>query len=119
VHLALPVVGWLCGVRALAGTLPLSPVLGLAAPVVAAASFAWFFQPRPYPRPLKAPSPGAVATLTAVALATTAAVWFAGRPLPEDHVSGVLWDVPQSYNNIRPWIDPIPITWRGSESDRR
>jgi hypothetical protein len=119
VHLVFPVIGWLGVVWALGGRLPLRPVLGLAAPVVAAAAFAWFLYPRPYPRPLKSPSGGAVAALTSVALVTSAAIWWAGRPLPEDHVSGVLWDVPQSFNNIRPWIDPKPITWKETQSDQR
>jgi MFS family permease len=119
VHLGLPVVGLLCVVRALGGSLPLRPVLGLAAPLAAAFSFAWFHYPRPYPRPLKAPSRSAIAALTAVALVTPAAVWWAGRPLPEDRVSGVLWSGPQSLNNIRSWIDPSPISLGESEDDRR
>jgi hypothetical protein len=119
VHLVLPVVGWLCVVRALGGFLPLRPALGLAVPVAATASFAWLGYPRPYPRPMKAPSWGALVVLTAAALAATAAIWWAGRPLPEDRVSGVLWSVAQSSNNIRPWIDPISIVRPRAEGERR
>ncbi len=117
VNLVLPVVGWLCVVRALAGSWPLRPILGIAVVVAAVASFAWFRYPRPYPRPLQAPSRRAVAALIAIGMVTTAVIWWAGHPLPEDHVSGVLWGVPRSFNNIRPWIDPNSIAPPGTDGD--
>ncbi len=119
VHLILPVVVWLCVIRALGGSWPLRPILGLAVPVVAAAAFTWFLYPRPYPRPLKAPTRGRVVALAAVGLVAASTVWWAGRPLPEDRQSGVLWGVPRSFNNIRPWIDPTSIVVRESEAEPR
>jgi hypothetical protein len=68
---------------------------------------------------MKAPSKGALVALAAAALTTTAAIWWAGRPLPDERVSGVLWGVAQGSNNIRPWIDPTSIVPRRAGGDRR
>ncbi len=117
VHLILPVLGWLGVVRLVGGALPWQPVLGLTAPVAAVAVFAWLWYPAPYPRPLQGPTPRAVAALAAAVVLAACTIWLAGRPLAEGRVSGVLWGAPESFNNIRPWIEPWLPADLGHEDD--
>lgn len=109
VSLLVPVGAWLLATTVLCGKPPLRPVLGLLVPATAVTVFAFLRYPPASPRPLKPPSPAGVAALVSAALIAVSALWWAGRPLPDDHVSGVVWGVPGSMNNIRPWIEPHPL----------
>ena len=37
-------------------------------------------------------------------------VFLAGRPTGEGRAAGILWGPAHSFNNIRTWIDPHPLT---------
>ncbi len=105
VHLILPVLGWIGAVFLVGGSLPLAPVVALAVPVAAALVFGWLRFPPPYPRHLQRPSRRAFGVLLAGAVLAAIAIWMAGRPLTDGRAPGVLWGEPESFNNIRPWIE--------------
>lgn len=112
VQLFLPVAVWLVAIVLVCGHPPLRPVLGLLMPGTAVAVFAFFRYPPPYPRPPAPPSPAGVVSLAAAALIAASVLWLAGRPLTDNRVSGVLWSAPESFNNIRQWIEPKALTER-------
>jgi len=106
VHLVVPVSGWIGVVWIVGGAVPWRPLLGLAVPVTAALVFAWLRFPPPYPRPLQGLSSRAVAALLTAVVLAASTLWLAGRPLADGRVSGVVWGVAGSFNNIRAWIEP-------------
>jgi hypothetical protein len=104
-HLILPVAGWLVAVSFIGhGAPPVPSSLGVAAPATAAVVFGFIRYPSPFSRPLEGPSPPAVGVLLVGAATLVGAMWFAGGPLPGGRARGVVWDSPESFNNIRPWI---------------
>jgi hypothetical protein len=108
-HLVVPAVVWVGLGSLVRSSVPLEATLAIAAPVCAAIVLAWLRYPAPYVRPLERPTVSGVVALVICAAVAIILVWITGRPLPDDASAGVLWGQPQAYNNIRGWIDPIPI----------
>jgi len=106
IHLGVPVVAWIVVTTFVRGSLPVVATIGVVAPLTISLTVAWLRYPAPYVRPLEPATPSGVAGVLIVATLIAAFVWFAGRPLPEGRSTGVLWGTPQTFNNIRPWIDP-------------
>ncbi len=75
-----------------------------------ALSTAWFGYPPAFVFRLRALQLGSWLRLAAVAAAAVAIVWIAGRPMPEARRAGLLWARPTASNNIRPWIDAVPLS---------
>jgi hypothetical protein len=109
-HLGAPAVAFAGVVSIVRGTVPLRPVMALALPLAAALLFAWFRYPAPYVHPLQLPGTSQITALAAAAIFLSAGVWLAGRPLPDGKSAGFLWGPAHSFNNIRPWIEPISIS---------
>jgi hypothetical protein len=93
-------------------------MVAVAAPVAAAIAIAFVGYPPPYPHRLEA-----LGWASPIRMAVTVAViglllWFGGRPMGETGASGILWMRPGSYNNIRPWIQPVvlPLPWVSDQS---
>ena len=109
IHLGAPVVAWVGLGSFIRSSVPFEAALAIAVPVCAAVLLAWLRYPAPYVRPLERPSASGVIALVICAIMAAILVWITGRPLPDDVSAGVLWGTPQTYNNIRPWIDPASI----------
>ncbi len=109
IHLGLPLVAWVVLTAFVRGSLPVAATLGVAAPLATSLTVAWLRFPSPYVRPLEHTSPSSVAGVLIAATIVAVFVWFAGRPLPEGRSAGILWETPQAFNNIRPWIDPWTV----------
>ncbi|PWB75518.1 MAG: hypothetical protein C3F15_06200 [Holophagae bacterium] len=109
-HLALPAAAWVAAATALLGALPPPPALAVGAAVVVALSTAWFGYPPAFVHRLRPLSLASWLLLAALAVAAVAIVWLAGRPLPEGRRAGLLWAQPTASNNIRPWIDAVPLS---------
>jgi len=109
-HLALPAAAWVAAATALLGALPPPSALAAGAAVVVALSTAWFGYPPAFVHRLRPLSLGSWLLLAALAAAAVAIVWLAGRPLPEGRRAGLLWAQPTASNNIRPWIDAVPLS---------
>jgi hypothetical protein len=109
IHLVVPVFLWVGLASLIRSSVPLEATLAIAAPVCAAMLLAWLRYPSPYVRPLERPTVSGVVSLVFCAAVAAILVWTRARPLPDGASTGVLWGTPQAYNNIRPWIDPIPI----------
>ena len=108
-HLVLPVAAWVGLVRLVCGRFLVEPMIALAVGPALALGLAWVGLPRPHVFPLAPVSPAALVRLFAVAVLLCGLVGFAGRPLPDGRRSGLLWARPSDTNNIRPWIDPVPL----------
>ncbi|MCG6962164.1 MAG: hypothetical protein LJE95_02730 [Acidobacteria bacterium] len=87
------------------GALPTMATVALAAPIVAVLGVAVRGLPSPYVHTLQPVRVSAVALLTLALLAGATLIGFAGRPLPDHRVAGLLWSEAFASNNIRPWID--------------
>jgi len=109
-HLALPAAAWVAAATALLGALPPPSALAVGAAVVVALSTAWFGYPPAFVHRLRPLGLGSWLLLAALAAAAVAIVWLAGRPLPEGRRAGLLWAQPTASNNIRPWIDAVPLS---------
>ena len=118
-QLIVPVAVWQVVVTFLCGEPPVRPILGMLAAVTAVTALAFFGYPPPYPRPLGPPSRTGIIALVVVALVATSIAWLAGRPLGDGRVSGVLWAAPESFNNIRPWVEPLSLTGRSARAEAR
>jgi hypothetical protein len=110
VHLGVPAVMWPGLVSVVHGGVLMPTFFAAAVPLMAALVFAWFRYPKPYVSPLERPSAGEITGLAVVAVMLATVMWIAGRPLPDGQSAGVLWGTAQSSNNIRPWVEPWPIT---------
>jgi len=109
-HLALPAAVWVAGSAALLGAPPASSALAVGAVVVVALSTAWFGYPPAFVHRLRPLGLGSWLLLAALAAAAVAIVWLAGRPMPEGRRAGLLWAQTTASNNIRPWIDAVPLS---------
>jgi hypothetical protein len=108
-HLALPAAAWVAAATALLGAPPTASALAVGAAVVVALSTAWFGYPPAFVHRLRPLSLGSWLLLAALAAGAVAIVCLAGRPLPDGSRAGVLWAQPTASNNIRPWIDAVPL----------
>jgi hypothetical protein len=77
---------------------------------VVALSTAWFGYPPAFVHRLRPLGLGSWLLLAALLAATVAMVWLAGRPMPGERRAGLLWAQPTAANNIRPWIDAVPLS---------
>jgi len=109
-HLTLPAAAWVAAATALLGAPPAPSALAAGAAVVVALSTAWFGYPPAFVHRLRPLSLGSWLRLAALAAAVVAVVWLAGRPLFEGRRAGLLWAQPNASNNIRPWIDAVPLS---------
>jgi hypothetical protein len=118
-HLGAPTGCWLIVAIMVRGIVPYRSLAGVAIVVAASLALAWWRFPAPHAQALRRPTTAGIAGIAMLAVALILAVWFAGRPIGNSR-AGVLWSVPLATNNIRPWIEPRPlsvVTWQ-EESDR-
>lgn len=109
IHLGAPVIAWIMLTTIVRGSLALAATVAAAAPLLISIIVSWLRYPAPHVHPLEPVTPSRfIGTLLAATLIAIF-VWFAGRPLPEDRSAGILWGTPQSFNNVRPWIDPWSV----------
>jgi hypothetical protein len=109
VHFVVPAALW-AGAGALVGeTVPIAAMIAICCPLCAAMALAWLRYPPPFAHRLDQPSRPGLTLLIATAAACAIATTVATRPRPDGRCPGVLWAAPQSFNNIRPWIDAVPI----------
>jgi hypothetical protein len=95
--------------------LPLAATVAAALPAAKALFFAWWRFPHPYVHRLEVPRTSEIAVLIMAVVLLGGIVWLSGRPLSGGRSAGVLWGQPQSFNNIRPWIEAKLVT--ASEAD--
>jgi len=108
-HLGLPAITWAAVATAVHGSPLVQPTLALGGVLMVALSVAWFGYPPPFVQRLQGLSTGSWVRIAAAATVLTAVTFVAGRPLPSDRRSGVLWARPGATNNIRPWIAATEI----------
>jgi hypothetical protein len=108
-HFAVPVALWAGAAFAVGDTVPLDATIAVSFPLCAATALAWLRYPPPFAHRLKQPSRSGLAVLIAAAAACAIATTVAMRPRPDGMCPGVLWATPQPFNNIRPWIDAVPL----------
>lgn len=109
VHLAVPAAAWVAMVTFLLGAPPAPPALAAGAAVMVALSTAWFGYPPAFVHRLRGVALGSWLRMAAAAAVVVAIVWLAGRPLSGGRHAGLLWARPAASNNIRPWIDAVPL----------
>ena len=115
VHLFVPTVAWIGLASLIRGAVPVLPSFAVAAPLASAIVFAWFRYPAPFVHHLELPRPAEIVVLMVAATTLLAGVLFVGRPIADGRSAGFLWGQAQSFNNIRPWVEPRSLT--GNESD--
>ena len=106
VHFLVPAGAWVVLASAIRASVPVAASGAMALPAAAALIFTWSRFPRPYVHRLELPRRFELAALAVAAVLVGAIVWLAGQPLSSGRSAGVLWGQPQSFNNIRPWIEP-------------
>jgi len=111
-HLALPLAVWVGTASAIRGSLPLAAVIAVAVALSASLVLTWFRYPAPFVHPLREPSVGGVLGLALAVVVMAGILWVGGRRLPDEKSAGVLWGQPLAFNNIRQWIEPIPVATR-------
>jgi hypothetical protein len=109
VHFAAPVALWAGAAAGLGDTVPLDAMIAISFPLCAAMALAWLRYPPPFAHRLEQPSRSGLTMLIATAAACAIATTVATRPRPDGECPGVLWAAPQSFNNIRPWIDAVSL----------
>lgn len=92
-------------------TVPVEACVVTAIPIIVGVLVAWIGYPMPLTHLVEAPRPRAIAALTAAGLVAWAAMWCAGRPLPDSRFAAVQWGRDGSFNNIRPWMQPSLAPW--------
>jgi hypothetical protein len=110
IHLGPPAALWFGSASVVRGEIPLPPTIALAALFVSTLLFAWLWYPKPYVHPLELPTGKATTALAIAAAVLVSFVWMTGRPLANGQRAGLLWGQAHSFNNIRPWINPISAT---------
>jgi len=109
VHFVLPLAAWVGLTTLTRGEFALAASIGLLAPVVTALGVAWYGYPYAFPHRLRELRTSDAVRAALVGAVVVTIVWLAGRPLPGGQASGLLWANPKSYNNIRPWVEPISL----------
>lgn len=108
-HLVLPLAAGVALASLVAGRVMPAPLLASLAGPALALGLAWVGLPRPHVFPLAPVTAAALGRLLGMGLVLAGLVALAGRPLPDGRRSGLLWARPTDTNNIRPWVDPIPL----------
>ncbi len=109
-HLVLPAATFVAVATALLGRVPVSAAVAVLFAVAVAPIVAFIGYPPALVRPVEGVGGRQLAWWLVAALAAVSMVGLAGRPLPSDRVSGVLWGRPAAYDNIRRWIEPLGST---------
>jgi MFS family permease len=106
-HLGLPVALWIILVTLVRGQLLIPATVAMLIPFAGALVLAWLRYPQPYAHHLE-PIRGTSFTNALVLLLLVASlVGVTGRPLQESKASGLQWGAESSFNNIRPWVEPV------------
>ena len=90
--------------------------LAICLPVAMALMVAWKGYPPAFAHRLSELRMASFGRLVVALVIVIGLVWMAGRPLTGGLRAGILWAHPGSYNNVRPWIDPILVLW-GAHGD--
>ncbi len=85
------------------------PAIAAMMPIMAAFGLAWTSIPQPSVVRLDELRFANVLPLVFCLTTFASVIVVLGRPLPEGRCGGVLWSVPDSRNNIRPWVEPIEL----------
>ncbi len=117
-HLVVPAAIWAGLATLLRGAPPVMAILAISLPVATALLVAWKGYPPGFPHRLSDLHMASFGRLAAALVIVVALVWLAGRPLAAEQRAGILWAHPGLSNNVRPWIDPIPILWGAHPNDR-
>ena len=113
-HLLPAPLAWAAITTVIRGGCEVETCVVASAPVVVVLAVSWIGYPAPLTHPI-APIRGRVFIhLITYCVLIWAAFWLAGRPLPEDRAAAVQWGCAGSYNNIRPWREPLQAPWVAS-----
>jgi hypothetical protein len=109
-HLGLPVLVWIILVTLVRGQLMIPATVAMLVPVVGALALAWLRYPKPYAHHLEPIFAASFTKALVMLLLVAALVGIAGRPLADNRASGLQWGVESSFNNIRPWVEPLDLS---------
>ncbi len=109
VHFAIPVALWAGAAAVVGDPVPLDAMIAISIPLCASMVLAWLRYPPAFVHRLSRPSRSGLIMLTAAAAACAVATTISARPHSDGKYPGVLWATPQSFNNIRPWIEPLRL----------
>jgi hypothetical protein len=108
-HLVVPIAVWIAVAAWISDTPPVAAIGASATPAAASITLAALRYPPAFVHRLSLPSQASIAALAATALLLAAVTTLATLPRPDGRSPGVLWGAPQSFNNIRPWIDATDV----------
>lgn len=115
-HLVPVPLAWAVATTAIRGTIPVESCVVAGVVVLMALAVPFVGYPAALTHPV-APVRGRAFTHLII-LGVLA--WFvfvvAGRPLPDDRAAAVQWGRDGSFNNIRPWMEPLRAPWLGPTS---
>ncbi len=110
-HLLPAPMAWVAATSAIRGGVEVEACVMACVPILVVLAVSWIGYPAPMTHPI-APTRGRVFIhLITYGVLIWAAFWLAGRPLPEDRAGAVQWGRAGSYNNIRPWMEPLRAPW--------
>jgi len=110
-HMVPAPLAWAATTTVIRGGVQVETCIVAAAPILVVLAVSWIGYPPPLTHPV-APVRGRVfAHLITVGLLVCTAFWFAGRPLPGGRAAGLQWARAGSFNNIRPWMEPLRAPW--------
>jgi hypothetical protein len=111
VHLLPAPVVWAAVTMVLRGGPEVEASVLAGVPILTALAVAWIGYPAALTHPVEPVSRRVFVQLVVIAALAWAALWIAGRPLPEDRAAAVQWGRDGSFNNIRPWMEPLRAPW--------
>ena len=113
-HLFPVPVAWTVATLFLRGAVDPQAWIATGVPALTVLAVAWIGYPAPLTHPITAVRGRVFAHLLLLGTLVWIAFFFAGRPLADNRAAAIQWGREGSYNNIRPWMEPIRAPWLGS-----
>jgi len=110
-HLLPAPVVWAATTTVIRGGIAVESCIVAGVPFLVVLAVAWVGYPAPLTHPISPVRGWTIARLMTVLVLVWSAFWMAGRPLSEDRAAAVQWGRDGSYNNIRPWMEPLRAPW--------
>ncbi len=102
---------WAAATTITRGEIEVEAGIGAGVTILVVLAVAWIGYPAALTHAVTRVRGQVIAPLIAICVVTWAVFWVAGRPLPDGRAAAVQWGRTGSFNNIRPWMEPLQAPW--------